>query len=159
MAKRINRRKDRAAISKIILIIFVVLFIAAAARSIKRLPKKEAEILPTPASEQAEKRINISGISVKDFMSEVENAENEVFVTITRTKDYHVFYIPSQEVFFISIVSWPFDEHRLVAEADFLDKLGISGEDACKLRVDETTPSFANPDKAGKAYPMSFCPE
>ena len=60
-------------------------------------------------------------------------------------------------MFFISVVSWPFDEHRLVAEADFLDKLGITDDEACRLNVDETTPAFANPDKAGKTYALSFC--
>lgn len=111
------------------------------------------------------KRIEISGVSVADFINKqslsIPNKSDKKvqpsFYTIAKTADYNIFYIPADELFFISVTSYPFDEHRAVAQQELLKKLEITQEDACKLNVDITTPSYANPDKAGEIYGLSFC--
>lgn len=105
----------------------------------------------------SEKKIEISGVKVADFINESANNEQPSFYTILRTSDFHLFYIPDQKLFYISITSYPFDEFRPLAEKQFLQSLGISQEEACKLDVDIATPMFANPDKAGEIYGLSFC--
>jgi hypothetical protein len=59
--------------------------------------------------------------------------------------------------YLISIVRSPFEEVRQKAETTFLEKLNITKEDACNLKVLITTMRFANPDQAGQTFHLSFC--
>lgn len=102
-------------------------------------------------------KIEISGVKVTDFIDETNQDESPGYYTIAKTPDYHIFYLPADELFFISITSYPFDEHRAVAEQKLLEVLAISEDEACKLNVDITTPAYANPDKAGEVFKLSFC--
>lgn len=111
----------------------------------------------SPRFSQSLNRIKISGVEVADFTKEISQDESPSYYTIAKTADYHIFFMPADELFFISITSYPFDEHRGVAEQKLLEVLAISEDDACKLNVDITTPAYANPDKAGKVYDLSFC--
>jgi hypothetical protein len=104
-----------------------------------------------------EKKIEISGVKINDFMSQGGSQGTPSYYTIEKTADYHLFYIPSQELFYISITSYPFDKNRTQAEAAFLTALGIGQQEACKLKVDLTTPAYANPDQAGEIFGLSFC--
>ena len=153
-AKRKKRKKEKSVVIKAILVLFSVLILLTLSKTTKRFLTKNDSLAPSKKPEQVE-RVEISGVFVKDFFE--DNAHQKPHITLSRTKDYHIFYIPDQEVFFISIVSYPFDDHRIFAEEDFLDKLGITEKEACKLNVNITTPSFANPDKAGTTYGLSFC--
>jgi hypothetical protein len=110
-------------------------------------------------------RIEISGVKVADFISRETNlfinqigqGKSPSYYTLAQTPDYHIFYIQADELFFISITSYPFDEYRPVAEQKLLEVLEISEDDACKLNVDITTPAYANPDKTGEVYGLSWC--
>lgn len=107
---------------------------------------------------KSEEKIEISGVKVNNFISQKTGGENSSgYYTIAQTADFHIFYIPTQELFYVSITSYPFDENRTKAEGGFLTALGIEKEEACKLKVDITTPAYANPDKAGEVYGLSFC--
>ena len=66
------------------------------------------------------------------------------------------FYIKG-ELFLVSVKESPFVEARVKAEQEFIEKLGITEEDACKLNVVVNTPAYANPKEAGKNHPLSFC--
>lgn len=100
-------------------------------------------------------RIEISGVWVNDFLKEVDS--KKTFVTIVKNKNYHIFFLPKQKGFVISITSSPFEKQRNKAEEEFLKALGIDKGGACKLNVDVTTPSFANPEEAGRIFKLSFC--
>jgi hypothetical protein len=104
-----------------------------------------------------DKRIEISGVKVADFINQTDQGKSPSYYTLVQTPDYHVFYFPADELFFISITSYPFDEHRVVAEQKLIEALAISKDDACKLNVDITTPTYSNPDKAGEVFKLSFC--
>src|SRR3972149_4984703 len=96
---------------------------------------------------EEKERIEISGVKVADFFNKTNEDNTSSYYTIDKTPDYHIFYISSDELFFISITSYPFDEHRSVAELKLLEILAISKDAACKLNVDITTPAYANPNK------------
>jgi len=106
---------------------------------------------------EEKKRIEISGVKVVDFIDKTNEDNSSSYYTIDKTPDYHIFYISTDELFFISITSYPFDEHRVVAEQKLIEALAISKDDACKLNVDITTPTYSNPDKAGEVFKLSFC--
>jgi hypothetical protein len=147
-------QEQKTKISRIIVFIFIGLFLMVFFKTLQRPARTVPQPAPVQETPQVE-RINISGVSVKDFMQ--DHDPQELFITLSKTKDYHVFYIPSQEVFFISIVSYPFDEYRPIAEEDLLYRLEITKEEACRLSVNITTPAFANPEKSGRTYGLSFC--
>lgn len=105
----------------------------------------------------SKEKIEISGVNVADFINESGSGEQPSFFTIARTADYHFFYIPDQELFYISITSYPFDDFRLQAEQQLLSRLEITEEEACMLNVDIATPVSANPAQAGHIYGLSFC--
>ena len=107
-------------------------------------------------------KIEISGVKVTNFLEPIISPSNSKeglpsFVTINQTPDHHIFYIPADELFFISITSYPFDKHLPTAEKAMLQALAITEDEACNLNVDISTPSFANPDRAGEIYDLSFC--
>lgn len=112
-----------------------------------RLAKSE---LPT------QEKIKISGVSVNNFLKNSQDVKKR-FVTLVKNENFHIFYIPEQEAFVISVTSSPFEEQKSKAEEEFLKILAVDKNSACKLNVDITTPYFANPNEAGKIYKLSFC--
>ena len=139
---------------------FLILLAAATAfilsvLLIKRLPKQIPKVQPIQST--AEEKIEISGVKTANFLKNRSENNTSSYTTLAKTKDYHLFFILKEELFIVSITSYPFDSFRSIAEQEFLKKLGISQEEACKLNVDITTPMSANPDKAGKNYELSWC--
>lgn len=162
MAKK-KKPRTKQKLFQTALAVFILLLIVLL---IKQLPSTQEgdsinRAIEQPINQNVE-RVEITGVKVANFLDKdnslPDSAENvPVFITISQTPDYHLFYIPADELFAISITSYPFDEHLSVAEKMFLNTLAINETDACKLNVDITTPTFANPDKAGDTYPLSFC--
>ena len=139
---------------------FLILLAAATAfilsvLLIKRLPKQIPKVQPIQST--AEEKIEISGVKTANFLKNRSENNTSSYTTLAKTKDYHLFFILKEELFIVSITSYPFDSFRSIAEQEFLKKLEISQEEACKLNVNITTPMSANPDKAGKNYELSWC--
>ncbi len=101
-------------------------------------------------------KIKISDVWVNNFLKEGKN-NKDLFISLIRNEDYHIFYIPNKQSFTISITGRGFKDLRVKAEEEFLKILGVSQTEACRLNVHITTPSFANPNEAGKIYSLSFC--
>lgn len=122
------------------------------------LAEKQVKInkIPTQTSQGRLNKIEISGVTMNDFYK-FDQPKHDEYATISKTQAYHIFYIPDQNLFYISITYPPFEQNRIAAEEDFLDKLGITKEDACELDVDLTTPGFVGNSEAGKVYHLSFC--
>ena len=135
----------------ILLIVFAILLGYFFAQKEKVTPNQKPQDESTTTDRQG--KIEISGVLMNDFLKESKAS----FITISQTKDFHIFYIPEEELFYISIVSYPYENFRTIAEVEFLTNLGIEKEEACKLNVDITTTRFGNPDKAGEVYGLSFC--
>jgi len=161
MPTKKNKFKYKLNISHL-LIFAVILFIGTLI--LIRKGKLFKNISPSTTDNQPvavvkkEEKIEISGVAVNDFISQKNGEGSSSYYTISQTADFHIFYIPAQELFYVSITSYPFDENRIKAEDNFLAALGIEKkEEACKLKVDITTPMYANPDKAGEVYRLSWC--
>lgn len=101
--------------------------------------------------------IEIADVEVNNFFEKVGIPESASYIIIEKNSDYKIAYLNNFNSFLISITNSPFESQRILAEEKFLDELGISETDACKLEVQVTTPRFANPDHAGIIYGLSFC--
>lgn len=95
------------------------------------------------------------GVRVKNFYKAIVDTE-EGFIRIRDNDDYRLSYNPADSNFYINIFSQPFEVSRKKAEKDFLDILGVSQPEACKLRVVESAPA-AEANLAGKNLGLSFC--
>jgi len=141
--------KTRKSNIKLFIGIVITLFLILAVRIVA-----QPDFLATLLSGGKEK-IEISGVKVNDFTQKAQS--DNYSITILKEKNYHIFYFKKENKFLISIVGYPFDMWREEGEKAFVDVLGISKRNACKLNVEISTPYFANPDKAGQQYPLSFC--
>jgi len=75
-----------------------------------------------------------------------ENSKNFLIVKTEETGKYDIVILGS-----------PFEKYRAEAEKAFLIKLNVSEGEACSLNVVVGTVQFANPDEAGRDFPLSFC--
>jgi hypothetical protein len=101
--------------------------------------------------------LSVSGVLVKDFTKDIENPNDKSFITIVQTESYHIFFIPNQSLFYISVIQSPFEKYKDEAEQKLLEVLDIEKVEACGLKVDITTPNSANPNHSGQIYNLSFC--
>jgi hypothetical protein len=78
-------------------------------------------------------------------------------VLVTRTPGYDISYYQPDNSFVISISQKPVMATRAQAEAAFLQQLGISQADACKLKVMVSVPVSVDEQYAGTNLGLSFC--
>lgn len=122
-------------------------------------PAKPSSIIPTPipVAKSSDRRITISGISVKDFRLTSQEVSPDGVYLIVQNEQYTISYLERFNKFYITILVFPFYQILDVAQADFLSRLGISKNDACRLNVAVTTIRTQNPWFAGHEYPMTIC--
>ncbi|MCX6762757.1 MAG: hypothetical protein NT093_03160 [Candidatus Moranbacteria bacterium] len=77
---------------------------------------------------------------------------------VQKTPNYEIVYLANSKSFVISLSGINLADSRSQAEQAFLDSLGVSKEDACKLTVSLGVAPEANKNAAGKNYGLSFCP-
>ncbi len=136
----------------LVILVFLIVF-----RIAYKPPKEREEIpIPTPVRIPAQK-INISGVEVNNFLAFPIATNVKGDALFVKEEDYQIVYLKPFNQFVISILGSPFNSVRKKAEARFLTNLNISQEQACKLKVQVSTPNFANPDYAGRKYVLSFC--
>lgn len=117
------------------------------------LPTQTPLRFPVPTG----KTIEVSGIPVKNpYISPAELNQMGDSLMV-RQPGYSLVYLKPFGQFLISITASPFAENRAQAENAFLLRMGITQEQACKLKVTITTPSSINPNESGQNYPLSFC--
>ncbi|MFA6494771.1 MAG: hypothetical protein WC246_00160 [Candidatus Paceibacterota bacterium] len=76
---------------------------------------------------------------------------------VARNPGYDISYYQPDNSFAISISQKPVMAMRTQAEAAFLQKLGISQSDACKLKVTVGVPISVDQQYAGTDFGLSFC--
>lgn len=103
-------------------------------------------------------KINISGVEVYNFYKTAKTINLQKDMLIIENDKFQIVYLPKFGKFLLSISSSPFPAVRREAEEEFLKVLKVDKKDACRLNVSVNTPYFANPDFAGKDFPLSFCP-
>lgn len=74
-----------------------------------------------------------------------------------KRQQYDITFFPQTNEYLITILGSPFDVVRKEAEKAFLEKLKITSEAACLLKVTIGTPPFANREESKKTYSLSFC--
>ncbi len=141
----------------IIVIVSTIIFLLSSAPQ-KTTPQEL--IVPTkiPPVLSTTDKIIISGIPIKNpYISPVQlDTQGDSLMTSTET--YNLVYLKPFNEFLISITGAPFEVNRQLAEKAFLERVGITQEQACQIKVTITTPASVNPTEAGQKYPLSFCP-
>lgn len=95
-------------------------------------------------------------VTVKNFYKRTLGFD-EQFVVFEKTQGYELNYDSYTSGFSVYISAAPFAANRLTAEKSFLDALGISREDACKLKVFESVSPDVDKKLAGRNLGLSFC--
>lgn len=109
-------------------------------------PDKETFIIPT---------LN-GNITVNNFLRNATNYGDGVYEIIATGK-YAISYFAPHGSFQIGLLERPVSRAREEAENSFLEILGTTKEDACKLDVLVGMPYFVEPTLAGKDFNLSFC--
>lgn len=117
------------------------------------VPTPIAPNIPIPTG----KTIEISGVTVKNPYVSPVKIDPQGDSLMQENPGYSLVYLKPFNEFLISITSSPFEENRKKAEEAFLVRMGVTQEDACRLKVTITTPLSINPNEAGVNYPLSFC--
>ncbi len=78
--------------------------------------------------------------------------------TLESAVGYAISYDSASQSFNIAITKAPISQYRTAAEAKFLQDLGITQQDACKLNVQLGVTYDANPSLIGQNFGLSFCP-
>lgn len=86
-----------------------------------------------------------------------ETSADHTSVLAQETDGYNITYYAPDSSFNVLITQTPFDTVRAQAEAAFLQLLGVSKADACKLNVKIGTMASVDPTHAGQNLGLSFC--
>jgi hypothetical protein len=98
-------------------------------------------------------------VTMNNFYKTAVISSDQQTAIVQQSPSYIVDYNVADSSFTIGILSMPFDAARQAAESAFLESLGISEQDACKLKVYEGVPSSVpgSEQYTGKVFPLSFC--
>ena len=99
----------------------------------------------------------MDGVEIDNIYKDAQDRNMQGDVDFSSNPSYSLVYLPDYEEFLITILITPFEETRLLAESDFVEKLGITKDQACILNVTVSTPFSVDPERAGIKYPLSFC--
>ena len=95
-------------------------------------------------------------ITVKNFYKNVVGWQEE-YAIFKQSAAYDLLYDTEDSSFVVSIKSGVLSQVRPLAEQAFLDTLGISQNDACKLVVIVGVDPLVDPSLANRALSLSFC--
>ena len=163
-----------------IIVIFVLLFLVAIGAGIYLIVTRGGSLIepqppspppspgpipvlpPTPPAPKGD-TIDIGTpqgtVTVKNFYRGafmVINGTNDV--VIKRTEGYDIVYLKINSSFLIQISEKPVPQETERAEKDFLEALGVSRVDACKLKVRIGVPLAVDSSYTNFDYGLSFCP-
>ncbi|HVO28553.1 MAG TPA: hypothetical protein VMT81_01040 [Candidatus Paceibacterota bacterium] len=98
------------------------------------------------------------GVVMNNFYNTTRQVSaDHTAILIEQTSTYNITYYAPDSSFNILIEAAPFETVRAEAEQAFLQALGISQADACKLNVKVGTTIDVDPDYAGVNLGLSFC--
>lgn len=78
-------------------------------------------------------------------------------VAFNDNSDYYAAFYPQDQGFLIVLQNPDIKTARTKAEAEFIQTLGITKEQACLLKVSITVPAGISEQYSGKVYGLSFC--
>jgi hypothetical protein len=125
-------------------------------------PNKKPEVTTTQPEKTSGMSIQTKdggNIFVNDFSKNPKiSFDGEGDATIKTDPNYTILYYKMDQSFFIGLLGGNLPQVRKDAEKELLSILGISEEEACKIKVSTTVPVSVNEKAAGKDYGLSFCP-
>ncbi|KKQ94357.1 MAG: hypothetical protein UT20_C0039G0010 [Candidatus Levybacteria bacterium GW2011_GWA1_39_11] len=131
----------------IMLIIFLILFVFSSNKKGEKGLKLPAptRVVPTRVDEKRQPtplpdKIYISGVEVKNFYKNPKRIDESKDVFIVEGAEYSIVFLSPFNHFKISILKSPFKETREKAEQEFINILGITKAQSCKLSVTESSP-------------------
>lgn len=98
-------------------------------------------------------------VAMNNFYKTAEISSDQKTAVIQQAPAYIIDYNVIDSSFTIGILSMPFDASRRAAETALLGSLGISEQEACKLKVYEGVPASVSGSGqyVGQIFPLSFC--
>jgi hypothetical protein len=98
-------------------------------------------------------------VTMNNFYKTAEISLDQKTAVIQQTPAYIIDYNVADSSFTIGILSMPFDVSRQAAETELLKSLGISRQEACKLKVYEGVPASVpgSEQYVGQTFSLSFC--
>ena len=103
-------------------------------------------------------KISIVGVEVNDFRKSAKLVNSEGDVLIETNSEFQMVYLPAFTQFIITAYGPNYSESRQKAEIEFLKRLGIRQDQACRLTVFVTFMDPADPRSGDKGnYNLSFC--
>src|SRR4030042_5618948 len=155
-----NKKRALIAIAVVVvLVIWIVGFIIGKneKKEVLETPSPIPTTTPKPLNIPESPKIKVSGVEANNFYNEAIIIGDDGYALFEKTSKYKIAYIPVDKSFLISILDNPFEDVKKEAEKAFLQKLGITQEDACLMNVNIATNIRINPSYAGKNYKLSFC--
>lgn len=95
-------------------------------------------------------------VSVNNFYQTSIGAQ-EQYIIIKQNANYEINYDTYFSVFYIAITGQPFATWQSAAEQDFLQTLGVSTTDACKLDAEEGVIPSGTGSNSSTSFLLSFC--
>ncbi len=96
-------------------------------------------------------------VEIKNFYAHDPPLGEGYSIMVKETAGYNIIYDRADSSFWLAILKTPFSTWRDAAEQDFLQTLGITKEDACKLYVSVGITYIPGDPLNGKMLPLSFC--
>lgn len=98
-------------------------------------------------------------VSVNNFYPTAQLISQEKqTVTLVENEQFGILFYTSDSSFVVTLNSKPFGPARKAAEKTFLEKVGVSKVEACKLMVVEGVPQSATNTFIAVDIKLSFCP-
>jgi len=110
-----------------------------------------------PADVPQGETIQSSGQQISNVYNTAKEVTLQTDAIMADNENYQIMYFKFSDEFLVTILGSPFESFQKMAERDLISQLKIDENTACRLKVSVTTPSFANPDEAGRTYGLSFC--
>jgi len=115
----------------------------------------------TPTVNTENNQITLPGktglVTTNNFYKTAVEITDRNDALITSNDDFQILYYPADNSFFITITNKPIESVRKKAETELLNRLGISTEDACRLKVSVGAPGWVDDNLAGQELGLSFC--
>lgn len=99
--------------------------------------------------------IQSSGVKIKNPFVGAKEFTTQGDALTDKTDTYSIVYLRQFDEFIITVDAEPFESNRLAAELNFIERLGVTQQDACRLNVSISPPK--KEDSLTPRYKLSFC--
>lgn len=110
---------------------------------------------PVPVQSEINNKISIGSVEVNNFLENPLQTNPSGDALLVDNDTFRIVYIAITNEFLIRVLTQPFEPIRQEAENTFLEKLGVTKEQACQLKVTVFQP--INKEAFEDSYRLSFC--